>query len=825
MVPDSVLPLAGVRVLDLGHYIAGPLVGMLCADQGADVIHIEPPGGPRWDHPATAILDRGKRVMRLDLKTRAGRAATLALAASADVLVENFRPGVLERLELGPGELHARNPRLVHVSLPGFPSRDRRRRTWRGWEGVIAAATGHLFDTSYRKQLVDGTPVYTALPVASIYAALHAATATALALRRMLRLGLGARVEVPLLTAAASPLGYMGLKLEPLPPRFRFLGCVPAEELPGLHELRRRGQSDQVRAVWERYESPFFGNQACADGRLLFLSIGDSMRHVDRLIDHFHLRSELLARGFVFACPYRDETAATTGRNLYDCLRLSDERRIHLRTRLASIFATKPAEQWERELGDIGIPCAVQRTTLEFVRSSAAKDGGLVCEVDLPTGGRMLQPAPLVDLASAGSAYRSPIEGAVPVDGAWWSAATRIWEPVRASRSADGSALEDVKVLDLTNVISGPACGRTLAEYGADVVKIDPPQPTLSPSSSVLVGIDVNRGKRSVLVDLASGRGQAVLTAQLASTDVVIYNGPDESLESLGITPARLHDVNPRTILCQITAWGGLAAGRHSGYRGYDEVLQAATGAQTRFGSCADPVVHGFASLADYSTGYAAAFATALALYRREITSEGDHARVSLARGAMYMQLPFMHDGASRQQPAEPSGQDATGEHALYRIYCAADCWLFLAEPDGAHCRPELIPELAHVLGARSATHWEEHLNARGIAAHRVVTLDELRSETARAARTSELDAPLDEAGVLFLRFDHPLGGPVEQLAPTWVQSESLPMRMGAPAPRHGLHSRVVLEELGFAPADIDGLVRDGVVSEGWMEDGSYLPA
>src|SRR5215510_5581436 len=90
--------LDGIRVIDFGQYIAGPLAGMLLADQGADVIRVDPPGGPMWDTPATA--------------TR--------LIESADVLIENFRPGVMRRLGLGPDAASRVNPRLVYCSLPGF---------------------------------------------------------------------------------------------------------------------------------------------------------------------------------------------------------------------------------------------------------------------------------------------------------------------------------------------------------------------------------------------------------------------------------------------------------------------------------------------------------------------------------------------------------------------------------------------------------------------------------------------------------------------------------------------------------------------------------
>src|SRR6266496_2455642 len=88
--------LHGLRVIDFGQYIAGPLAAVMLADQGADVIHVDPPNGPAWKADADAFLQRGKRRISLDLKTPAGRAVAQRLVDSADVVVENFRPGVME---------------------------------------------------------------------------------------------------------------------------------------------------------------------------------------------------------------------------------------------------------------------------------------------------------------------------------------------------------------------------------------------------------------------------------------------------------------------------------------------------------------------------------------------------------------------------------------------------------------------------------------------------------------------------------------------------------------------------------------------------------
>ena len=95
--------LEGIRVIDFGQYIAGPMAAMLLGDQGADVIRVDPPGGPRWNTPANATWNRNKRSIVLDLKQDADRETARQLIASADVVIENFRPGVMDRLGLGAG--------------------------------------------------------------------------------------------------------------------------------------------------------------------------------------------------------------------------------------------------------------------------------------------------------------------------------------------------------------------------------------------------------------------------------------------------------------------------------------------------------------------------------------------------------------------------------------------------------------------------------------------------------------------------------------------------------------------------------------------------
>ncbi|MCW3147811.1 CoA transferase [Stutzerimonas stutzeri] len=122
-------PLCGLRVLEFAGIGPGPHCAMLLADMGAEVLRIDREGGTGWSNP---VVDRGRKVMTLDIRNDAGRARCVELAQGADVLIEGFRPGVMERLGLGPDELLARNPRLIYGRMTGW-----------GQTGPLAKAAGH----------------------------------------------------------------------------------------------------------------------------------------------------------------------------------------------------------------------------------------------------------------------------------------------------------------------------------------------------------------------------------------------------------------------------------------------------------------------------------------------------------------------------------------------------------------------------------------------------------------------------------------------------------------------------------------------------------
>ena len=192
-------PLAGVRVLELGQLIAGPTCGALLASFGADVVKVEPPTGDplrRWrsvgegDSPWWRSLSRGKRLVTHDLRAPEGVAAVRQLALAADLLIENFRPGTLERLGLDPADLRREKPELIVVRVSGY-GQDGPYRERPGFASVCEAFGGLRHVTGQPGEI----PVRQNLSVGDTIAGWQAAIGALLALRARDRDGLGQTVD------------------------------------------------------------------------------------------------------------------------------------------------------------------------------------------------------------------------------------------------------------------------------------------------------------------------------------------------------------------------------------------------------------------------------------------------------------------------------------------------------------------------------------------------------------------------------------------------------------------------------------------------------
>ncbi len=220
----AALPLAGIRVVDLTRVMTGPYCTMMLADLGADVIKVEQPGrgddtrhwGPPFYPPEAGspagsdaessyylAINRNKRSVALDLKSELGREAIWRLIDRADVVVENFAPGVIDRLGFGAGAVRARRPGIVYASISGFgqdgPSRSRT-----AYDLILQGIGGTMGITGQP----DGPPTKHGLPIADMAAGMFTAFAVASALVRRERTGEGSYIDASLLAGQVSLLTY-----------------------------------------------------------------------------------------------------------------------------------------------------------------------------------------------------------------------------------------------------------------------------------------------------------------------------------------------------------------------------------------------------------------------------------------------------------------------------------------------------------------------------------------------------------------------------------------------------------------------------------------
>jgi crotonobetainyl-CoA:carnitine CoA-transferase CaiB-like acyl-CoA transferase len=339
-------PLAGVRVLDLARVLAGPFAAMLLADLGAEVIKVERPGtgddtrswgppfaGPEDGRQSTYFLsvNRGKRSVTIDLKDPAERGFVEELIRWADVLVENFRPGVMDRLGLSDERLSELNPGLVRLSISGFgdagPDRDRV-----GYDQIVQAEGGLMSLTG----MPGGPAVKVGVPIADVSAGLFGVIGVLGALVERGRTGKGQRVATSLLAA------QVGIHT------FQATRYLVAGEVPGPS-----GNHHPTVAPYGLFDA--------ADGPLV-IAVGN-----DGIWSRF--------------APLVGLDPAD-GRFAVNALRL--ERLEELHQILAAALAARPVAEWLRLLADAGVPAGRVKSL------DAVYDGpGLVWEVDHPALGRV----------------------------------------------------------------------------------------------------------------------------------------------------------------------------------------------------------------------------------------------------------------------------------------------------------------------------------------------------------------------------------------------------------------------------------------------------
>ncbi len=821
-------PLDHVRVLDFGQYLAGPLVGMMLADMGAEVIRIDPPGGPRLKSPAADMLSRGKSSLVLDLKTAADRATALDLCRRSDVVIENFRPGVMARLGLGPDDLRAANPGIVSLSMPGFASTDPDLANLAAWEAVIAARTGQFTDMGLNRRLMGINPSFTPLGLASAYGAAFGAMSVLFALSARDRNG-GDHIEVPLASALLEGLAYNCEQIENYPARYKS---------PREVELDRRTAEgipmDLTFQALSDFLDPLYRTYPCADGRGFYVVCCSIAQHPQRALKTLGL--EDLLDGLPDFDPYLDQADWPAEWSLRS-YPVGARDRDRIAAAMKAAFLTRTSSEWETLFGTARAPATAQQSTAEWLADPHALASGLVLSLNDPRHGEMRQMGNVAWIADDELATAK--KGGPLLDDARGLLDAILSEPVRPApgHAGTGGWLDGLKVLDLTNVIAGPTIGSTLARFGADVTLVQPVVPSVDPWNAVVFGLHSQRGKKSALLNFNTPEGQEALAKLMVEVDVVTMNGTDEQRDKLGLSAHRIQALNPRLILVQVDAFGGPGRGSKSDHLGYDDLAQAATGVMVRFGGGMEtPEEHAHFGTIDVLAGLCACVSLAAALERRNETGQGGIARASLAAAGNLIQAQFMYDHDRREQFDEPSGSHTLGWGPFYRCYEAADGWMFFAAPRERRAalrrhvdlvdiadRPEeeLVTTLTERFARRPISHWAASFSGTSSAVVRLGSLHATRDASLELESHGDID--LTQATFRVIRHDqHPMGQWVDLVAPNAVRPGRAQIRIPGPTSKYGAHTRAVLLRLGYRPESIEEMIASGAAGESWSKN--FLP-
>jgi crotonobetainyl-CoA:carnitine CoA-transferase CaiB-like acyl-CoA transferase len=719
-------------------------------------------------------------------------------------MVESFPPGTTTRIGIDHAALAATNARLITCSITGYgrhvAARDRP-----ADDALVAARTGLLYDQHGRRgtamEYINGRPgplpefdapeglvrgadrrgpIFPRTPWPSIGAAYFATLGIAAALRAREVTGAGQWVETSLLQGALAAVCLNWQRVENPDAPLYWMWPVDSRSIEGLYE--------------------------CADGRW---------------VHHWTVRPS-----WVLASAEADELGTvaldTAYRDDPDRVPMDADGMVTgtlLHPMLAAAFKKFPAASWVRAAEQAGIGVALVRSPGEALADESFLADGCVVEVDDPEVGRIRHVGALLEFSATpgGVAGPSPRPNEHTAE-LLAESATASSAPERSARSAPGeltSPLEGVRVIDLGLGVAGPFTGRTLADLGADVVKVHALHDTFWTGTHM--GLGTNRGKRSIAVNLKDERGHRVLNELIERADVVMTNWRPGAAARLGIDYDSLRRRFPRLVYCNTR---GYEKGPRSDLPGTDQTAAALAGVEWEDGACdaGNPPLWSRSGMGDTGNAMLAAIAIVAALYHRDRTGEGQAVSTSIVNAQLLCSsYAWIHaDGA----PADWGHVDAdqVGLSPFYRLYaCADDKWLFVAAQAAEH-----QSELGRAVGDDLA----ELDDAEKVAA----TLERRFLERPAIEWFDLLDAadvPVEIVDEEFCRalFDAPDVRAAQIVAETWasgvgrfedpgllVNLSDTPGTIQRGPCMCGEHSREILLEHGYTTSQIDELSNDGVI-------------
>ena len=349
--------LNNIRVLDFGQYIAGPFAAMLLAEQGADVIKVERPSGdPMRGEDAFMVWNRSKKGITLDLKKTEGLKIALDLAKKADVIIENFKPGVADKLGIGYDKIKELNPRAVYCSISGFGPKG----PYAGWPGYeqIVSTVG----TVYTEQGLATHPLYVVLPLASLYTAVDAAFFIVAGLCVREKTGRGQKIEASLFRTILSSFRQHNVDFEGM-----------------------------FRAPWgPTGPLPLYRPYQCKDGKWLFTGLGNPKFFMQFAVELGH--DEWLTDPLFEGAPFL----------------IFPPRNAQVMSMIKPIYKTKTRDQWLEQFRSQGIPVAPVQNIDDFMAYEQVIASGMLQTVKEPKKGVVKEMGIPVDVTGCPGKIKGP---------------------------------------------------------------------------------------------------------------------------------------------------------------------------------------------------------------------------------------------------------------------------------------------------------------------------------------------------------------------------------------------------------------------------------
>ncbi len=641
MTTDRTGPLEGTRVLDLGS-MRTAYAARILADMGADVVLVEPPTGDptrRMSPFAGDIEDAdrslvflafntNKRSVALDLADQDERSRFRELASQADVILEGFKPGDLAGIDLDYETLSETNPGLVFCSVTPFGQTG----PYSSYAGsdLHAEAMGGLMTI---QGAADRPPSMSPAFLGYSLPGVHAALGIVHALLARENDGIGQQVEVSMQEAIAN---------------VHFI--VSQYGYNGTMQLRPGIGSGGATGIFE-----------CADGFIGFSPITPGQWN--SLVEWM---DESALRGPMFDTVAGRREQADLIHELVSAFVLGFE---------VADFVEKAQSQ--------RIPAAPVSTPADLARNPHLLDRGYFLNVEHPTIGRYRLPGAIAQLSETPWGIPRPAprlgEHTTEVMNSIGSAGGRNGR--RPESGSPRAPLEGIRIVDMTRIWVGPYCTRQLADFGADVIKIESSvfDPNSRAGGVIPTHADLSRNKRSITVDLHTADGQEAIRRLIAESDAVVENYAAGTLARWGLGYEDIRALNPEVVYLSMPGWGSV--GPYADHVLFGLQAQTASGASYLWGHPdAKPRDRCAIYYADFFVGSQAAFVIESALLHRKRTGKGQFIEISQVEAMTNaMAVPFL-DHVMNERDVEPTGNDRpyAAPHGVYPCM-GDDRWVAIA--------------------------------------------------------------------------------------------------------------------------------------------------